>query len=327
MQLRPSTAPCSPLVELLAFSHQTVLLAETLRLLEPGAGRLIVDGTLGGGGHSEALLDAGASVLGIDRDPRALEAARTRLARFGEKFRAVQGDFGSVAQLIDGPVAGLLLDLGVSSPQFDEASRGFSFQADGPLDMRMGDEGLTAAELIASLEEEELATVIFEYGEERFSRQIARALKFANPQTTKEAVKAIEGAVPRRAWPDKIHVATRTFQALRIKVNEELAQLDAALEAVPNVLAPGGVAAIISFHSLEDRKVKQAFKALCGDVPDDLPRGLPMIPVEVEAAFSPLTKKPITAGDEEVGRNPRARSAKLRAIKRVSPRSSREVES
>lgn len=280
---------------------------------------MIVDGTLGGGGHSEALLEAGASVLGIDRDPRALAAATERLARFGDRFRAVQGEFGAVQHLVDAPVDGFLLDLGVSSPQFDEPARGFSFQNDGPLDMRMGDEGLTAAELISSLEEEELATVIFEYGEERFSRQIARALQFAKPQTTKEAVKAIEAAVPRRAWPDKIHVATRTFQALRIKVNEELGQLDDALLAIPSVLKPGGVAAIISFHSLEDRKVKQSFKALCGDVPDDLPRGLPMIPVEVAAEFTALTKKPIVASDEETNRNPRARSAKLRAIKKVVP--------
>ncbi len=287
---------------------------------------MIVDGTLGAGGHSQALLEAGASVLGIDRDPRALAAARERLAPFGERFRAVQGDFGAVAQMIDAPVDGLLLDLGVSSPQFDEPSRGFSFQADGPLDMRMGDEGLTAAELIESLEEQELAAVIFEFGEERFSRQIARALKFTLPQTTLAAVKAIEGAVPRRSWPEKIHVATRTFQALRIKVNEELGQLDDALKALPQVLEPGGVAAIISFHSLEDRKVKQAFKALCGDVPDDLPRGLPMIPVKVDAAFEALTKKPIIADDEEVVSNPRARSAKLRAIQKVggSPAPSEE---
>ena len=187
---------------------------------------MIIDGTLGGGGHSEALLRSGASVLGIDRDPRALDAARTRLARFGDRFRAVQGDFGAVQRLIDAPADGLLLDLGVSSPQFDEPSRGFSFQADGPLDMRMGNEGPTAAELIGSLQEQELATVIFEYGEERFSQAIARSLKRAQPRTTKEAVTAIEAAVPRRAWPDKIHVATRTFQALRIKVNEELEQLD-----------------------------------------------------------------------------------------------------
>jgi 16S rRNA (cytosine1402-N4)-methyltransferase len=303
----------------LAFSHQTVLLAEAVRLLEPGAGKLIVDGTLGGGGHSEALLEAGASVLGIDRDPRALEAARARLSRFGDRFTATQGEFGQLESLIPGPLDGLLLDLGVSSPQFDEPSRGFSFQGDGPLDMRRGDSGPTAAELIESLDEKELADVLWEYGEERFSRQIARGLKFNHPTTTREAVKAIEAAVPRKAWPDKIHVATRTFQALRIKVNEELTQLDQALAAIPRVLKQGGAAAIISFHSLEDRKVKQAFKALCGDVPDETPRGLPVLPVEVTPDFEPLTKKPIVAGDEEVNRNPRARSAKLRAIKRVLP--------
>ncbi len=278
---------------------------------------MIVDGTLGGGGHSEALLEAGASVLGLDRDPRALAAARERLARFGARFTATQAEFGALASLIDRPLDGLLLDLGVSSPQFDEPSRGFSFQGDGPLDMRMGEGGPTAAELIESLDETELANALWEYGEERFSRQIARGLKFSKPQTTREAVKAIEAAVPRRAWPDKIHVATRTFQALRIKVNEELNQLDAALAAVPTVLAPGGIAAIISFHSLEDRKVKQCFKALCGDVPDQTPRGLPVLPVEIEPDFEALTKKPIIAGDDELNRNPRARSAKLRAIRRV----------
>ena len=160
--------------------------------------------------------------------------------------------------------------------------------------------------------------MLWEYGEERFSRQIARGLKFSLPQTTLEAVKAVERAVPRRAWPDKIHVATRTFQALRIKVNEELTQLDAALEAIPKVLAPGGVAAIISFHSLEDRKVKQAFRALCGEVPDELPRGLPVIPVKAAADFVALNRKPIVASEEEVAKNPRARSAKLRAITKVA---------
>lgn len=278
---------------------------------------MIVDGTLGGGGHSEALLQAGASVLGIDRDPRALAAARERLAAFGDRFRQVLGEFGQLESLIDGPVDGVLLDLGVSSPQFDEPTRGFSFQEEGPLDMRMGDSGPTAAELIEALDEAELADVLWEYGEERFSRQIARGLKFAKPKTTKDAVKAIEAAVPRRAWPEKIHVATRSFQALRIKVNEELTQLEQALEALPRVLKQGGVAAVISFHSLEDRRVKQTFRALCGEAPDELPRGLPVVPVKVAPKFQALTKKPIVAADEEVTKNPRARSAKLRAIKRV----------
>ncbi len=276
---------------------------------------MIIDGTLGGGGHSEALLAAGASVIGLDRDPRARAAASARLARFGDRFRAEKAEFGDVARF--GPADGLLLDLGVSSPQFDEAARGFSFQHDGPLDMRMSDEGETAAELIASTEESALADLIYLYGDERFSRPIARALKALAPQTTFEAVKAVEGAVPRRAWPDKIHVATRTFQALRIAVNDELGQLDAALAAIPSLLKPGGVAAIIAFHSLEDRKVKQAFKQLCGDVPDETPKGLPVMPTVKTFDFTALTKKPVVASDTEVSKNPRARSAKLRAIQKV----------
>ncbi|MBL9039337.1 MAG: 16S rRNA (cytosine(1402)-N(4))-methyltransferase RsmH [Archangium sp.] len=305
------------------FIHQTVLLAEVAALLKPQAGRVMVDGTLGGGGHAEALLAAGATVIGIDRDPRALEAASARLAPFGERFRAVKGTFGDLASLVSEPVDGLVLDVGVSSPQLDEAERGFSFQHDGPLDMRMSDEGETAAELIARLDEAQLADALYQFGEERFSRPIARSLKARAPQTTAQAVDAVKAAVPRAAWPKDLHVATRTFQGLRIAVNGELEQLQSALEALPQVLKVGGVAAIISFHSLEDRLVKQAFKKLCGQVAeaDDVPRGLlPMMPVKHVAPsdFAPLTKKPVVASDEERDRNPRARSAKLRAIERVS---------
>ena len=274
------------------FVHQTVLLAETVQLLQPKAGKLIIDGTLGGGGHAEALLEAGATVLGIDRDPRALEAAGARLARFGDRFTARQGDYAS----FEGPCDGVLLDLGVSSPQLDDPSRGFSFQADGPLDMRMGGEGQTAAELIDALDENELADVIYQYGEERFSRRIAAQLKALKPQTTFEAVEAVKRAVPRKAWGN-IHVATRTFQALRIAVNHELDQLTAALDKLPTALNVGGVAAIISFHSLEDRLVKHAFRE----------------------KLEPITKKPITASDEECAKNPRARSAKLRGARRPDP--------
>lgn len=286
-------------------------------LLEPREGRVIVDGTLGGGGHSEALLVRGATVVGIDRDPSALAAARVRLARFGDRFRAVQGAFGDVAALVDGPVDGLLLDLGVSSPQLDTAARGFSFQQDGPLDMRMADRGETAAELIERVTERELADLIYGLGEERFSRPIARELKARRPKTTLEAVEAVKAAVPRKAWPRDLHVATRTFQALRLAVNDELGQLDLALAALPALLKPGGRAAIISFHSLEDRKVKQAFRALCGEAPDELPRGLP-VQRERKADFVALTKKPVVAGEAEVQHNPRARSAKLRGIERKS---------
>ena len=274
------------------FSHRTVLLAETVQLLEPKAGKLIIDGTLGGGGHAEALLEAGAAVRGYDRDPRALEAAKARLQRFGDRFEARQGDYAS----LEGPCDGVLLDLGVSSPQLDDATRGFSFQTDGPLDMRMSDEGETAAELIERLEENELADVIYQYGEERHSRRIAKQLKAARPKTTQEAVEAVKRAVPGK-W-GSIHVATRTFQGLRIAVNDELNQLKAILEKLPTTLNPNGVAAIISFHSLEDRLVKHAFKG--------------------SETLEPLTKKPITASDEEVEANPRARSAKLRAARRLA---------
>lgn len=300
----------------MAFTHQTVLLGEVVRLFSPGADRVIVDGTLGGGGHSEALLEAGFRVVGIDRDPNALAAASTRLARFGEKFRAVKGEFAGVQTLVPGPVDGLVLDLGVSSPQLDTPERGFSFQTDGPLDMRMGDTGETAAELIARLPEGQLADLIYLYGEERASRSIARTLKARLPKTTFEAVEAVKSGVPRKAWPKELHVATRTFQALRIAVNGELDQLEAALAAIPGLLAPGGVAAIISFHSLEDRLVKQSFKRLCGEI-DDLPPGFPIANAHA-AQFETLSKRPIVASDDEVAQNPRARSAKLRAVRKLS---------
>jgi 16S rRNA (cytosine1402-N4)-methyltransferase len=300
-----------------AFVHQTVLLAETVQLLAPAEGRVIIDGTLGGGGHTEAMLEAGATVLGIDRDPRALDAARARLARFGDRFTAVQGEFGDALALAGKPVDGLCLDLGVSSPQLDVAERGFSFMHDGPLDMRMSDHGETAADLIERMEANELADAIYQYGDERFSRQIARELKARLPRTTFQAVDAVKSAVPRRAWPRDINVATRTFQALRIAVNRELEQLEKALASLPTLLRIGGRAAIISFHSLEDRPVKHAFRELCGEGPEETPRGLPVVSVR-HADFKALTKKAITAGEAEAAANPRARSAKLRGVEKVS---------
>ena len=288
-----------------------------MQLLQPSPGRVIVDGTLGGGGHSEALLEAGATVVGVDRDPAALGFAMERLARFGDRFRALKGTFGQVAALVDGPVDGLLLDLGVSSPQLDTAARGFSFTHDGPLDMRMSGEGETAEALIARLEVDELADVLYRFGEERFSRPIARSLKERAPTTTFEAVAAIKAAVPRRAWPKELHVATRTFQGLRIAVNRELDELEAALAVVSTLLAPKGRVAVISFHSLEDRMVKHRFRALCGEAPSELPRGLP-VEVSRAAPFVALTKKAVIASDEEASRNPRSRSARLRAVEKVS---------
>ncbi|MGA9525930.1 MAG: 16S rRNA (cytosine(1402)-N(4))-methyltransferase RsmH [Myxococcaceae bacterium] len=299
------------------FIHQTVLLEEAVSVLRPGEGRVIVDGTLGGGGHTEALLERGATVVGIDRDPRALAAASQRLARFGDRFQPRKGNFGEVESILAGTtVDGFLMDLGVSSPQLDEAERGFSFQKAGPLDMRMGDEGLTAAELIESLDERALADVIYQLGEEPFSRQIARELKRSLPKTTLDAAEAVKRAVPRKAWPKKIHVATKTFQALRMAVNRELESLDAALDSLPGILNPGGVAAIITFHSLEDRKVKQAFRALEGRC--ICPPDMPVCGCGAQGSFRSLTRKATTPSDEEIARNPRARSAHLRAVEKAS---------
>jgi len=300
------------------FTHQTVLLKEAVEVLRPGPGKVIVDGTLGGGGHTEALLAAGATVVGVDRDPLALAAAAGRLA--GKSgFRALKGNFGELEPLLSRegllPVQGVLVDLGVSSPQLDVAERGFSFQREGPLDMRMGDEGPTAAELIESTDEATLAGFLREYGEEPFSRPIARELKRALPKTTLEAAEAVKRAVPRKAWPKKIHVATKTFQALRIAVNGELEALDQLLDALPRILSVGGVAAVISFHSLEDRRVKEAFKTLLGRCV--CPPGMPVCGCGAQGSFEQVTRKAISASEEEIAQNPRARSAHLRAVEKV----------
>jgi len=301
-----------------AFVHQTVLLKEAVDLLRPGAGRLILDGTLGGGGHAEELLRRGARVIGLDRDPRALAAARERLGA-SPGFRALLGSFAQAEELLaqEGalPLDGVLLDLGVSSPQLDDASRGFSFQAEGPLDMRMGQGGPTAAELIRDAGEAELGRVLREYGEEPFAKRVARSLCQALPQTTTQAADAVARAIPRKAWPKRIHVATRTFQALRIWVNGELEALHRLLGALPRLLRPGGVAAIISFHSLEDRMVKEAFRDLCGRCV--CPPGMPVCGCGARGDFAPLTRKAVSASWEEVARNPRARSARLRAVEKT----------
>ena len=304
------------------FEHATVLAEETVDLLRPAPGELFLDGTLGGGGHSERLLERGARVIGTDRDPRAIAAARARLARFGAAFRAVQADFRDAENVLRSlgveQVDGALVDLGVSSAQLDEAGRGFSFSRPGPLDMRMGDAGETLAGLLERADERELARILHEYGEERFARPIARALKReveragARNLDTARLADIVAGAIPRRAWPRKIHPATRTFQALRIAVNDELGALAAWLDALPRVLAKGGRAAAISFHSLEDRKVKQAFQALTRSC--TCPPGLPVCRCGGVAPFEPLTRKAVQASDAEVARNPRARSARLRAV-------------
>jgi 16S rRNA (cytosine1402-N4)-methyltransferase len=305
------------------FLHESVLADEVVELLRPAPGRLLLDGTLGGGGHSLLLLERGAHVIGIDKDPRALAAAKARLARFGEAFRAVRADFRDAKNVLDAlglaAVDGALVDLGVSSPQLDAPERGFSFSRAGPLDMRMGDEGEPLRDLLRRIDERELARILREYGEEPFARPIARTVKRAvdagESLDTARLAELVAGAIPRKAWPRKIHPATRTFQALRIAVNDELGALAAWLEALPAVLAPGGRAAAISFHSLEDRMVKEKFRALtqsCTCPPD-----LPVCACGAKASFAAVTRKPVVAGEAEVARNPRARSAKLRVVEKL----------
>jgi 16S rRNA (cytosine1402-N4)-methyltransferase len=305
------------------YRHEAVLAGEVVEIMRPGPGRLLLDCTLGGGGHSELFLEGGAQVIGIDRDPRAVAAARARLARFGEAFRAVRADFrdatGVLGALGIQEVDGALADLGVSSPQLDDPGRGFSFGKPGPLDMRMGPEGETLAELLGRVDEKELAGILRRYGEEPFARPIARAIKRAlaagGIPDTAALASVVAGAIPRRAWPHRIHPATRTFQALRIAVNDELGSLAAWLESLPRLVKVGGRAAAISFHSLEDRMVKERFRALtraCTCPPD-----LPVCACGALAGFAPVTKKAVVAGEAEVAANPRSRSARLRAVERL----------
>lgn len=305
------------------FEHVSVLARAVVEILRPGPGKLLADCTLGGGGHALLFLERGARVIGIDKDPRALAAARARLARFGEAFRAVRADFrdakGVLSALGIEAVDGALVDLGVSSPQLDVPERGFSFSRSGPLDMRMGAEGETLGDLLRRIDERELARILREYGEEPFARPIARAVKRALSRDesldTSRLAELVARAIPRKAWPRKIHPATRTFQALRIAVNDELGALAAWLDGLPALLAPGGRAAAISFHSLEDRMVKEKFRALtrsCTCPPD-----LPVCVCGAKARFAAVTRKPVTADEAEIAANPRARSAKLRAVEKL----------
>ncbi|MCA9533376.1 MAG: 16S rRNA (cytosine(1402)-N(4))-methyltransferase RsmH [Myxococcales bacterium] len=290
-----------------AFQHIPVLYAETLAALELRAGAVYVDCTLGGAGHAAGILEGSAPdgrLIGLDRDPAALSAAHEKLAPFGERVTIVHAPFGSLravlADLGVERVHGVLADVGVSSPQLDVAERGFSFGQDGPLDMRMDtSSGETAAELIDRLSADELADVLYQLGEERRSRPIARSIKNAQAEGRLETTADLRAAVVRVMGPrsGKIDSATRTFQALRLAVNGELDQLRALVTALPDVLHDEGVVAIISFHSLEDRIVKWAFR-------DD-------------PCLTPTIKRPVTAGEAELAANPRARTAKLRAARRV----------
>ena len=307
------------------FVHHTVLRAEAVALLAPAPGKVILDGTLGGGGHAEAILEAGAKVVGLDKDPRALEAARSRLAKWPDHLTTAHADFRDARGVLDGlgvgEVDGALVDLGVSSPQLDERERGFSFRDGGPLDMRMDPtRGKPLSELLTEWDEKQLEQILFTYGEERFGRPIASAISRAARggllTDTAALANVIAAAMPRKAWPKVIHPATRSFQALRIAVNEELGALDDFLAALPKLIKRGGRAAAISFHSLEDRRVKQGFAALaqgCTCPPD-----LPVCACGRVAGWRVLTRHPIEASEAEVEANPRSRSAKLRGIERLA---------
>ncbi len=310
--------------------HIPVLRDATLRLAAVREGALWVDCTLGFGGHAEALLEAGARVIGIDQDPQAAAAARERLGRFGERFAHVRGNFRDVRALLGGvgvgAVDGLLADLGVSSWQLDRPERGFSFQAAGPVDMRMDpDAARTAFALVRDLSAEELAHLIQRYGEEPFARPIARALRAwsegEGPHDTVTLAAAVVRALPRKvAATSRIHPATRTFQALRMAVNDELGALEALLADAPALLRVGGRILVISFHSLEDRIVKQTFAGWAGKRTAPPPRrGLPPAVEPAPPAFELLTPKPVVADEAETRENPRARSAKLRAVRKIAP--------
>jgi 16S rRNA (cytosine1402-N4)-methyltransferase len=279
--------------------HDPVMVREVIGFLQ--GRRTVLDMTLGAGGHAEALLAAGVGrLVGVDRDPTALAMAGERLAPFGDRFRSIEARFSEIGEdEVDGTVDGVLYDLGVSSMQIDRAGRGFSYREDGPLDMRMGDEGPTAADLVNGLPEKDLADLIFRFGQEQKSRRIAASIVRARArgriETTDQLAGVVVSAVGRR--PGGPHPARRTFQALRIAVNRELEELAASLPQAVDLLAPGGRVVVIAYHSLEDRVVKQTFRG------DD--------------RLAVLTKKPLRPTEDEIGANPRARSAKLRAAERV----------
>jgi 16S rRNA (cytosine1402-N4)-methyltransferase len=321
----PESSPDEPLAEASAESaepgqrrariHEPVMLAEVIEHLAPAKGGVFVDCTVGFGGHSRALLEAGADrVIGLDRDLEALASAREVLAPYGDRVELVHADYRDLGALLEArghaTVDGLLADLGVSSWQLDAPGRGFSFRTDGPLDMRMDtSQGATVADLLRDVPEATLADVIYQHGEERFSRRIARAIVYARQttpiETTGRLADIVRRAVPRRGY-QRIDPATRTFQALRIWVNRELEGLDVFVREAAHRLRIGARMVVIAFHSLEDRIVKHTLR----DLAQRGESGLGLMRI--------LTKRPLEAGDEETARNPRARSAKLRAAERAA---------
>lgn len=302
----------------MAQAHIPVLLSETIDALAPRDGALYLDGTFGGGGYSEALLRrADCRVVALDRDPAATRRGEALQQLYAGRLTLLEGRFGEMERLLRplgiAQLAGVTLDLGLSSIQLDDPARGFSFRADGPLDMRMEAGGRTAADLINTASEAELAAIIRDYGEERLARRIARAIVAARPLTrTGELAAIIRRVVPETGGIDP---ATRTFQALRIAVNDELGEIDRGLAAAERLLEPGGRLAVVAFHSLEDRRVKSFLRLRSGNAPKTsrhLPGGR-----QPEPSFRLVHRKPVTPGAAEIARNPRARSARLRAAERT----------
>jgi 16S rRNA (cytosine1402-N4)-methyltransferase len=303
--------------------HIPVMLAEVLHHLAPAPGETHLDGTFGGGGYARAILERGATLWAIDRDADAIARGASLAAAYPGKLHLIQGGFGDMLSLLGergvAALDGVVLDLGVSSFQIDTAERGFSFRFDGPLDMRMGQHGPTAADLVASLPEAELADTIYRFGEERLSRRIAKAIVAARAQapilTTSQLADVIRAVVPKDR--SGIDPATRSFQALRIRVNDELGQIERALAQSAQLLAPGGRLVVVSFHSLEDRLIKRFMTEACGRLPAPSrydPRGL----IAREAPqFDLLTPRAMRPSSAEEASNPRARSAKLRAMRKL----------
>ncbi|NWG34429.1 MAG: 16S rRNA (cytosine(1402)-N(4))-methyltransferase RsmH [Chloroflexi bacterium] len=302
--------------------HQPVLYKEIIHALQPRRGGRYVDGTLGAGGHARGILEACApdgQLLGLDVDPQALETARKTLAPYEGRFHLAQASYTTLSaqlQRLDwDEVDGILLDLGASSMQFDTPERGFSFQHDAPLDMRFDPRApRTAADIVNGYSERELADLLYEYGEERDARKIARAIVRARPlHTTRQLVAVIEAVSPRRG--ERLHPATRTFQALRIAVNDELSAVKAALPQAVAGLRSGGRLAVISFHSLEDRIIKEFLREQSRDLIN--PPYERIYKEERQATLKEINRKPITPSEEEIRNNPRARSAKLRIAEKL----------
>jgi len=311
----------------MAFHHLPVMPEEVIRFMAPKPGGIYIDGTVGGAGHALLILEASSpdgALIGFDRDREALKAAAERLLPFDDRARLKHGNFTGIAETLSEfgieRIDGILLDLGVSSHQLDLAERGFSFLKDAPLDMRMDkSSGVTGADLINTLPERELTRIIRDYGEERWAKRIAsfivREREESPVETTMQLVEIIKAAVPRGAWEERLHPATRTFQALRIAVNEELASLEKGLDLGVRVLKQGGRIVVISFHSLEDRIVKNSFRRFAHGC--TCPRDFPYCVCDNKPLLRVLTNKPVMARETEIDANPRSRSARLRSAERL----------